>query len=116
MWGTVQHDRNISKPIKIVNAVQQDCVLALTFFAIFLSLLPKQAFSTAEEGIKWTRTDGKMSKPSRLKANTKVKNTIIRNILFPDDAAVSAYTFNFWRIALLMHALLSDSLSASKKC
>ena len=51
MWGTVQYDKNVSKPFKSLNGVKQGCVLAPTFFGVFFSLLLKQAFGTAEEGI-----------------------------------------------------------------
>ena len=74
MWGTVKHNENVSKPFKIHNDVKQGCLLAPTLFGIFFSLLLKQAFGTAEEGIYlhiWT--DGKLFNPSRLKAKTEVK-------------------------------------------
>ena len=93
MWGTVQHDVNVSKPFKILNGVKQGCLLAPILFGIFFSLLLKQAFGTAEEGIYLhTRTDGKLFNPSRLKAKTKVKKTIIRDILFAHDAAIAAHS------------------------
>ena len=80
MWGTVQHNGNVTKPFKIFNGVKQGCVLAPTLFGIFFSLLLKQAFGTVEEVIYLhTRTDGKLFNPSRLKAKTKVKKTIIRD-------------------------------------
>ena len=93
MRGTVQHDGNVSKPFRILNGVKQGCVLAPTLFGIFFSLLLKQAFGTAEEGIYLhTRTDGKLFNPSRLKAKTKVKKTVIRDMLFADDAAIAAHS------------------------
>ena len=92
MWGTVQHNGNVSKTFKILIGVKQGCVFAPTLFGSFFSLLFKQAFGTAEEGIYLhTRTDGKLFSPSRLKAKTKVKKTIIRDILFADDAAIAAH-------------------------
>ena len=67
-------------------------VLSLTLFENFFLLLLKQAFGTVKEGIYLhTRTDGKLFSPSRLKAKTKVKKTIIRDILFADDAAIAAH-------------------------
>ena len=45
MWGTVQHDENVSKHFKILNSVKQDYVLAPTL----LSLLLKQTFGTVKE-------------------------------------------------------------------
>ena len=93
MRGTVQHDGNVSKPFRILNGVKQGCVLAPTLFGIFFSLLLKQAFGTAEEGIYLhTRTDGKLFNPSRLKAKSKVKNTIIRDMLFADDDTAAAHS------------------------
>ena len=92
IWGTVQHDGNVSKPFKMFNDVKQGCVLASTLFRIFFSLLLKQTFCTSDEGIYLhTWTDGKLFIPYRLKAKIKVKNTVIRDMLFADDAAVAAH-------------------------
>ena len=72
MYGTVQHDWNVSKPFKILDGVKQGCVLAPTLFGIFFSLLLKQAFGTAEEGLyPHTLTDNNLFNPSRI--NTKKK-------------------------------------------
>ena len=50
MWGTVQHDGNVSKPFRIINSVEHNCVP--TFF------------HTAEEGTYMhTRNDGKLFNP-----------------------------------------------------
>ena len=93
MWGTIQHGGNVSKPYKILNGVKQGCVLASTLFVIFFLLLLKQAFGTAEESVYLhTRTDEKLFNTIRLKAKTKVKKTIIRDMLFADDAAVAAHS------------------------
>ena len=91
MLGTVEQDGNVSKAFKILNGVRQGCVLAPTLFGIFFSLLLKQAYGTAEKGIYLnTRADGKLFNPSCLKAKIKVKTSIIRDMLFADDAAVAA--------------------------
>ena len=90
MWGTLQHDVNASKHFKILNYVKQGYVLAPTLFGIFISLLLKKGFGTAEEGIYLhTRTDGKLFNLPRLKAKSKVKTTIIRDMLLADDAALA---------------------------
>ena len=92
MWGTVQHDGNVSKLFKILDGINQGCVLAPTIFGIFFSLLFKQTCGTAEEGIDLhTRTGRKLFSPSRLKAKTKVKKIILRDMLFADNAAVAAH-------------------------
>ena len=83
----------MSKTFKIVNGIKQGCVLATTLFGIFFSLLFKQAFDTAEECIYLhTQTNDKLFNPSRIKAKSKVKKTIIRDMLFADDAAVAAHS------------------------
>ena len=38
-----------------------------------------------------TQTDGKLFNPARLKAKTKLKMTIISDMVFADDAAVAAH-------------------------
>ena len=39
-----------------------------------------------------TRTDGRLFSLSRLRAKTKVRETLIRDMLFADDAAVTSHT------------------------
>ena len=91
MWGTVQHDGNLFKLFLILNGVNQGCVLEPKLFGIFFSLLLKQAFGKAEESIYLhTRIDGKLFNPSRLKAKSKVKKIIIKDMPFAYDAAVAA--------------------------
>ena len=41
MWGTVQHDGNVSKHVKTFNVVEKGCLLQPTLFGIFFLLLPK---------------------------------------------------------------------------
>ena len=93
MKGIVQYDGNTSEPFEISSGVKQGCVLAPTLFGIFFALLLKHAFGTSKEGIfLHTRSDGKLFNPSRLKAKTKVREVLIRDMLFADDAAVAAHT------------------------
>ncbi|CAH1252458.1 Hypp9298 [Branchiostoma lanceolatum] len=73
--------------------VEQGCVLAPTLFGIFFALLLKQAFGTATEGIYLrTRSDGRLFNLNRLKAKTKVREALIRDLLFADDAGLAAHT------------------------
>lgn len=93
MKGTVQFDGNLSNPFDICNGVKQGCVLAPTLFGIFFALLLKHAFGTANEGVYLrTRSDGRLFNLSRLKAETKVRQAIIRDMLFADDAAISTHS------------------------
>ena len=93
MKGTVQFDGNVSEPFDIRNGVKQGCVLAPTIFGIFFSLLLKHAFGAANEGIFLrTRSDGRLFNLSRLRARTKVREVMIIDMLFADDAAIAAHT------------------------
>ena len=93
MKGTVQFNGNLSEPFDIRSGVKQGCVLAPTLFGIFFALLLRHAFGTAQEGIYLrTRSDGRLFNLARLKARTKVRETIIRDVLFADDAAVATHT------------------------
>ena len=91
--GTVQYDGNISEAFDIKSGVKQGCVLAPTLFNIFFSVLLKHAFEFTEEGILLrTRSEGKLFNPARLRAKTKVRKVIVRDLLFADDAALVAHS------------------------
>ena len=93
MMGTVQFNGSCSEPFSINSGVKQGCVLAPTLFGIFFALLLKHSFGTATEGIYLrTRSDGKLFNLSRLKAKTKVREVLIRDMLFADDAALATHT------------------------
>lgn len=93
MKGTVQFNGNLSEPFEIRSGVKQGCVLAPTLFGIFFALLLRHAFGTAQEGIYLqTRSDGRLFNLARLRAKTKVRKVLIRDMLFADDAAVAAHT------------------------
>ena len=91
--GTVQLNGSSSEPFKIRSGVKQCCVHAPTRFGIFFGLLLKHAFDTTTEGIYLrTRSDGRLFNLARLRANTKVREVLIRDMLFADEAAVVAHT------------------------
>lgn len=93
MKAAIQFEGDMSDPFNIKSGVKQGCVLAPTLFGTFFSLLLKHAFGTATEGIYLrTRSDGRLFNLARLKAKTKVRETIIRDMLFADDAAVTSHT------------------------
>ena len=93
MKGTVNFDGATSDPFTIRSGVKQGCVLAPTLFGIFFSMLLNFAFGGSEEGIHLhTRSDGKLFNLSRLKAKTKVRKVLIREMLFADDAALTSHT------------------------
>ena len=93
MKGTVQFDGSSSRSFDIRSLVKQGCVLAPTLFGIFFALLLRHAFGTASEGICLrTRSDGRLFNLGRLRAKTKVREALIRDMLFADDAAVTTHT------------------------
>lgn len=93
MKATIQYDGNTSEQFDIKSGVKQGCVLAPTLFGIFFSLLLKHAFGNSTEGVYMhTRSDGRLYNIARLRAKTKVRKIIIRDMLFADDAAVSSHT------------------------
>ena len=93
MQGIVQFNGSTSEPFNISSGVKQGCVLAPTLFGIFFALLLKHAFGTSEEGIYvHTRSDGRLFNLARLRAKTKVREALIRDMLFADYAAISSHT------------------------
>ena len=93
MKGVIQFDGDYSEPFSIHSGVKQGCVLAPTLFGIFFSMMLKYAFSSGSEGIfLHTRYDGGIFNLQKLKALTKVRKTLIRDMLFADDAAIVAHT------------------------
>lgn len=93
MKGIVCYNGEFSEPFMIRSGVKQGCVLVPTLFGIFFSLLLSFAFRHSEEGVHLhTRSDGKLFNLSRLKAKTKVRTVLIREMLFADDAALTSRT------------------------
>ncbi|KAL0195112.1 hypothetical protein M9458_008684, partial [Cirrhinus mrigala] len=93
MAGTVQYGESSSDPFPIRCGVKQGCVLAPTLFGMFFSLLLRYAFCNSEDGIfLHTRSDGNLFNLARLRAKTKVRRILIREMLFADDAALAAHT------------------------
>ena len=89
----MQFNGSFSEPFEISNGVKQGCVLAPTLFGIFFGLLLKHAFDTTTEVIYLrTRSDGRLVNLARIRAKTKVREVLIRDMLFVDDAAVVAHT------------------------
>ena len=83
----------MSEPFDIKSGVKQGCVLAPTLFSIFFSMVLKHAFGTSTEGVYLhTRSDGRLFNLPRLSAKTKIREVLLRDLLFADDAAVTSHT------------------------
>ena len=82
------------RPIKIRSGEKQGCVWAPTLFGIFFSVLLQHAFQFFSEGglLHRTHHDGKLLNLTRLRAKTKVKTVLLREMLFADDAAFVSHT------------------------
>ena len=82
-----------SEPFEIHRGVKQGCVIAPTHFGIFFGLLLEHAFDITKQGIYLpTRLDGELFNLARLRAETKVRKVLIRDMQFADDAAVATHT------------------------
>ena len=93
MKGTIVYDGSTSEPFPICSGVKQGCVFAPTLFGIFFSLLLSYAFDSSSDGIYMhTRSDGKLFNLARLRAKTKVTEVYVREMLFADDAALTAHS------------------------
>ena len=93
MRGTVKYDGSSSEPFPILSGVKQGCVLAPTLFGTFFSLLLQCAFDQSEDGVYiHTRSDGGLFNLARLRAKTKVRKVLLREMLFADDAALAAHS------------------------
>ena len=93
MKGTIQYDGSLSSPFAIKSGVKQGCVLAPTLFGIFFALLLRHAFGTCHEGIYLrSRSDGRLFNLSCLRAKTRIRKVVLRDMLFADIAAVAAHS------------------------
>ena len=92
MKATVQFDGNTSDPFNIKSGVKQGCVLAPTLFSIYFAALLDVAFkdSPGDVYLRW-RTDASLFNLARLKSKTKISTSLIRDLLFADDAAIVAH-------------------------
>ena len=83
---------------KLIQCTVNDSMLLNTVylfcsFGISLGMLLKHAFDTTTEGIYLrTRSDGRPFNLARLRAKTKVRKVLTRDMLFADDAAVVTHT------------------------
>ena len=93
MKGTVQFNGASSDTFDIRSGVKQGCVLAPTLFGIFFAVMLRYAFGQSTEGVcLHTRSDGRLFNLARLRAKTKVRQVLIRDMLFADDAALVAHS------------------------
>ncbi|XP_016345583.1 uncharacterized protein LOC107691490, partial [Sinocyclocheilus anshuiensis] len=91
MTARVLDDGKASEAFPVTNGVKQGCVLAPTLFSMMFSAMLSDAFQNSSLGVSLRyRTDGKMFNLRRLQAVTKIKETVLRDLLFADDCALNA--------------------------
>ena len=84
---------SFSATFNVSNGVKQGCVLAPTLFSIMFAMLIRDAFhDTDDAGIYLNYRTGGIFNLRRLRAKTKVSQTLIRELLFADDCAIMAHT------------------------
>lgn len=92
MQATVQFEGTCSDLFDITIGVKQGCVLAPTLFGIFFSVLLQHAFPDPTGISLSSRSDGSLFNLARLRAKTKVRQVLIRELLYADDAVFFAYS------------------------
>ncbi|KAK2573141.1 RNA-directed DNA polymerase from mobile element jockey [Acropora cervicornis] len=91
--GQVKHNGEFSDSFPIENGVKQGCVLAPTLFAVFFSMMLREAKEDLYEGVYIRfRTDGSVFNLRRLLSRTKTLEQLILDLLFADDCALLAHT------------------------
>ena len=94
MKANVVSDGDLSDPFDVTNGTKQGCVMAPVLFALYFSVMLKHAFAEAEDGVKIQfRTSGGLFNHQRFKAKTRTRTSVIRDLLFADDAALVATSF-----------------------
>ena len=89
----VLDDGDESEAFPVFSGVKQGCVFAPTLFSVVFSAMLTDVFQSSQDGVCLRyRTDGKLFNTRRLQAITKVKETVIRDLLFADDCALYAPT------------------------
>ena len=94
MKASVLSDGDFSDPFDVSNGTKQGCVMAPVLFALFFSVMLLHAFSECDAGVHFQfRTSGGLFNHQRFKAKTLTRTTLIHDLLFADDAALVATSF-----------------------
>jgi len=91
MMARMLDDRNASDPFQMTNGEKQGCVLSPTLFSLMFSAMLADVFRETSPGIPINyRCDGRLFILRCLQVITKVKKTVITDLLFADDCALNA--------------------------
>ena len=94
MKGVVVSDGELSEPFDVSNGTKQGCVMAPVLFALFFSVMLQYAYSDVDRGVQFQfRSSGGLFNHQRFKARTLLRTRMICDMLFADDAALVATSF-----------------------
>ena len=89
--ASVAQSTNHSNKYPVTNRTKQECVLAPTFFSLYLSAMLEVAFDDSLDGvIIQTSHNTDFFNVANFKAGTKTSQKIVRKMLFTDDSALVA--------------------------
>ena len=92
MQASVAQGTNHSNEFAVTNEVKQGCVLAPTFFSLYLSAMLEVAFDDSLDGViiqTWHNAD--LFNIDHFKARTKTSQKIVKEMLFADSSALVAH-------------------------
>ncbi|KAF7245900.1 PAX-interacting protein 1 [Varanus komodoensis] len=111
MTARVLDNGEASEAFPVTHGVKQGCVLAPTLFSIMFSAMLTDAFQNNSLGVSLKyRTDGKPFNLQRLQAVTKIKETVLRDLLFADDCALNAGSEQEMHASMDKFAVACDNL------
>ena len=94
MRANVVSDGMTSAPFNVTNGTKQGCVMAPVLFALLFSVMLEYALADKDSGVKFQfRTTGGLFNHQRFKAKSRLRAKKIRDLLFADDAALVATSF-----------------------
>ena len=91
MLARVMHDGELYESFPVANGVKQGCVLVPTLFSLMSAVMLSTALANTDAGIRF-RTGGRFFDLRRLKALTKVRETLVRDFFFAGDCALAAHS------------------------
>ncbi|KAI8440933.1 hypothetical protein MSG28_009230 [Choristoneura fumiferana] len=93
MKAQVRHENELSEEIQISSGVKQGCVLAPTLFALYFSVVMRDALQHCTNRIQLNvRTERGVFDLSRFRAKSKVLKIPILEILYADDVCLMSHS------------------------
>ena len=93
MQARVCSEGQFSDSFPINNGVKQGCVVAPILFILFFGAMLKDCLDGNDKGIRVNfRTNGGLFNLQRLRAKTKIREQLVRELLFADDCGIFAHS------------------------